>query len=196
MNAKKLSKLNGKRRKDKAVFLDRDGTLVEDIGYPYKEEHFKLLPGVIDGLKKLSEDFIFAIITNQSGIGRGIYTEKDMHNFNMILTQELKKNSVEIKKIYHCPHSPEEVCDCRKPNDKYIKEAEKEFDIDVKNSWAIGDHPHDAEMGIRAGCRTIYLLTGHGKHHFEELAERKIKPDLVADNFLQAAEFIIKHSME
>lgn len=176
----------------KACILDRDGTLVHDSGYVHKVEDYKLLPGVLSGLKKLSKKFIFIAITNQSGIGRGIHTEEDMHNFNKKLVEELKKSKIEIKKIYFCPHTPEQLCECRKPSDKYIRDAEKEFGIDLKNSWAVGDHPHDVEMGIKAGCRTVYLLTGHGKRHYNDLEKKRIKPDFIAGDFLEAAEFIIK----
>ena len=178
----------------KACFLDRDGCLNEDTMYPHKPADFKLLPGVIEGLKKLKDEFIFIIITNQSGIGRGIFTKEDMDIFNKKLIDELKKDGIEIKKIYHCPHTPEEVCECRKPSDKYIKDAEKEFSIDLKNSWAVGDHPHDAEMGIKAGIKSIYLLTGHGAKHKEDLKKNNINPDFIAKDFLQAAEFIMKKS--
>ena len=180
--------------KRKALVLDRDGTLVEDTIYPHKVEHFKLLPGVIEGLKKLSKDYIFVIITNQSGIGRGIFKEEDMHKFNEKLLSELKKENIEIKKIYYCPHAPEELCKCRKPHTKYVREAEKEFSIDLKNSWVIGDHPHDVEMGIKNGCKSIYLLTGHGSAHLEDLKNSKIKPDFIAKNFLDASDFIMSHT--
>ena len=176
----------------KAIFLDRDGTLNDDTMYPHKIEHFKLLPGVVEGLKKLKKDYIFLIITNQSGIGRGIFKIEDMHSFNAHLLAELKKHGIEIKKIYYCPHAPEDLCKCRKPHAKYIFEAKKEFDIDIKNSWVIGDHLHDAEMGIKAGSGSIYLLTGHGEKHKENLKKSHIKPDFIAKNFLQAADFIIK----
>lgn len=178
----------------KACFLDRDGTLNKDTMYPHKLGDFELLPGVIEGLRKLKDDFIFVIITNQSGIGRGIHTEEDMHNFNDMLVKELNNNNIEIKKIYHCPHTPDDLCECRKPSDKYIMDAKKEFNIDLKSSWAVGDHPHDVEMGIKAGCKTVYLLTGHGKKHKGDLKAKKIKPDFIAKDFLQAAEFIIKHN--
>lgn len=177
----------------KALILDRDGCLNEDTMYPHKVEDFKLLSGVIEGLKKLSKEFIFVIITNQSGIGRGIFTKEEMDLFNQKLIDELKKENIEIKKIYHCPHTPEEVCDCRKPSTKYIKQAAKEFDIDIKESWAIGDHPHDVEMGIKAGSRSIYLLTGHGKRHLDDLEKNKIKPNFIAENFLEAAEYVINN---
>ncbi|MBL7056462.1 HAD family hydrolase [Candidatus Woesearchaeota archaeon] len=177
----------------KALFLDRDGTLNEDTMYPHKEEHFKMLPGVIEGLKKLKEEFIFIIVTNQSGIGRGIFEEKDMHNFNDILLEKLRKNDVEVKKIFFCPHSPKDVCECRKPSVKYIEEAAKEFDIDLEKSWTLGDHAHDVEMGLNSGTKAIYLLTGHGEKHFKQLEEKSIKPDFVAKDFLEATNFILNN---
>ena len=178
---------------DKAIFLDRDGTLVNDPGFVHKIKDFKLLPGVIEGLKKLSKEFIFIIITNQAGIGRKVYTEKDMLRFNEKLTTELKNKDIEIKNIYYCPHTPEDNCDCRKPSTKYIKQAAKEFDIDVKQSWIIGDRQSDIEMGIRAGSKAIYLLTGYKERHLNDLEKKDIKPDFITENFLEAAEFIIKN---
>jgi histidinol-phosphate phosphatase family protein len=178
---------------DKALFLDRDGCLNEDTMYPHKPEDFKMLPGVIEGLKKLKNKFIFIIITNQSGIGRGIFKEEDLHNFNKILTDELKKENIEIKKIYHCPHTPKEICRCRKPSTKYIEEATKEFNIDIDNSWALGDHPHDVEMGLKAGTKAIYLLTGHGQKHNNDLESKNIKPNFIAGNFLEATKFILEN---
>ena len=175
------------------MVLDRDGTLVEDTLYPHKTEDFRLLPGVVEGLKRLSKDYIFVIITNQSGIGRKIFTVKDMHNFNSILLKELKKEDIEIKKIYFCPHVPEDNCECRKPETKNILQAKKDLDIDMESSWMIGDHPSDIELGKRAGTRTIYLKTGHGEKHFEDLEKKGIKPDFVAENFSQASDFIINN---
>jgi len=177
----------------RAIFLDRDGTLNDDTMYPHKVEQFKLLPGVIEGLKKLSKDYIFIIITNQSGIGRGIYKEEDFHNFNSHLISELVNAGIEIKKTYYCPHHPNEDCDCRKPNTKNLLSAAREFNIDIKNSWTIGDHPPDIQMGLNAGTKTIFMLTGHGKEHVNEIKKEGLNPDFIAENFLQAAEFIIKN---
>jgi len=180
----------------KAIYLDKNGTIVNDPdpGYVHKIKDFKLLPGVVQGLKKLSSNFIFIVITNQSGISRGIHSEGDMHKFDNVLISKLKKEGIEIKKIYYCPHTPEDLCKCRKPHTKYIKEAEKEFNIDIKNSWVIGDHPHDAEMGIKNGCKSVYLLTGHGSKHIKDLESRNINPTFVANDFLEAAEFIMSHA--
>jgi len=176
-----------------AIFLDRDGTLNYDPGYVYKVKDFKLLPSVIEGLKLLKEKFLFFIITNQSGIGRGYYTIQDFHNFNVVLLETLEKENIKIQKIYFCPHHPDEDCDCRKPNPKNILLAAKEFNIDLKKSWMIGDHPSDVQCGTNAGCKTIYLSTGHGKKHFSELKQKGIQPTYMAKNFMSAVEFILKH---
>jgi len=176
-----------------AIILDRDGTLVDDPNYyVYKLEDYKLLPGVIEGLKILSTKFIFVIITNQSGIGRSIHTLNEAKKFNEKMASEFKKNSIDIKKMYICPHSPEDKCDCRKPSIKFIKEAEKEFDIDLKKSWMIGDKPIDIEMGKNSECNTIYVLTGHGKEYLGQLEKNNLKPNFIAENFLEAAQFIKK----
>jgi len=174
---------------NKAIFLDRDGTINHDNGYVHKLEDFKLLPKTIEALKNL-KDFKFFIITNQSGIGRKFFTKNDFNKFNSHLIDVLKENSIIIEKTFVCPHHPDEECDCRKPNIKFIKEIEKEFNIDLKNSWVIGDHPHDIEMGKSAGCKTIYVLTGHGKKHQNDL---KIKPDYTTENLYEASKIIIKN---
>lgn len=176
---------------NKAIFLDRDGTLNEDSLYPHKKENFKLLPGVIEGLQKLSKGYIFIIITNQSGIGRGIFRDEDFHDFNSHLVSVLKGKNIKIKKTYYCPHKPEEGCDCRKPSIKNLKNAAREFNIDIKKSWVIGDHPPDVELGKNAGTRTIFMLTGHGKQHVKDLENIGLEPDFIANNFLEAANFII-----
>ena len=188
MNITKIGK-----GKSKAVFVDRDGTLNEDTSYPHKIEHFFILPGVIEGLKKLSKEYIFIIITNQSGIGRGIFTEEDFHIFNNHLISVLEKEGIEIKKTYHCQHRPEDKCSCRKPNITNIKRASKEFNIDLKKSWMIGDHPPDIELGKKAGTKTVFMLTGHGKNHIEDLKRMKLTPDFIAKNFNEAADFILKN---
>ena len=191
MNTTDLNKGNiTAKRKNKAIFADRDGTLVEDPGYVHKINDFKLIDRAIDALKLLKNDFKLFIITNQSGISRGIFTLKDFEKFNNYLVNILKKNNITIEKTYVCPHHPDENCDCRKPSIKFIKEAEKEFDIDLKNSWVIGDHPHDIKMGEKAGCKTIYVLTGHGEKNKNEL-NGNIKPEFIAKNIYEAAKIII-----
>lgn len=173
---------------DKAIILDRDGTLVEDTEYIHKIKDFKLIDKVIDALKLLKDNFKFFIVTNQSGIGRGFFTSEDFEKFNNHLISIFKKNDIAIEKTYVCPHNPEDKCSCRKPSAKFIKEAEKEFNLDLKNSWVIGDLPKDIEMGKNAGCKTIYVLTGHGKDHINNI--KNIKPEFIAENIYEAAKII------
>ena len=178
--------------KKKAIILDRDGTLIEDKNYAYKIEDFELLDGVIEGLKLLQNNFLFFIVTNQSGIGRGYYTVQDFHNFNNHLINILKKQKIEILKTYFCPHLKKENCECRKPKTKFIEEIINEFNVDIKRSWMIGDHPSDIEFGINAGCRTIFLTTGHGDKHIDDLESLGIQPTIICDNFLKASKQILK----
>ena len=177
---------------NRAIFLDRDGTLNEDEGYVHMLEDFKLLPGVIEGLKMLQEHFLFFIITNQSGIGRGYYTESQFLAFNNLVCESLKKQGIIIQKTYHCPHIYEDNCKCRKPNTFFIDQIAQGYMIDVKASWVIGDHPSDVKLGINAECSTIYICTGDGTKHFHELKEKDINPTFIARDFLTAAHYIKK----
>lgn len=176
--------------KKRAIFLDRDGTLIEDKGYEYKIEKLKLLPGVIEGLKLLQKNYLFFIITNQSGIGKGFYSINDFHTFNDFLLKKLKEHDIIIEKTCFCPHI--DNCDCKKPKTKFIEDILSEFEIDLPKSWVIGDHPSDILMGKNSGCNTIFLLTGHGERHLEELKSQNISPTIVAGNFLSAAKMIMK----
>ena len=178
--------------KIKAIILDRDGTLIEDKDYAYKIEDFELLLGVIEGLKILQKKFLLFIVTNQSGIGRGYYTDREFHKFNDHLTKVLEENQIRIEKTFYCPHIKEENCECRKPKIKYIKDIVDGWNIDIEKSWMIGDHPSDIQFGINGGCRTIYLTTGHGDKHIDELKLLGIKPTKICDNFLEATQEILK----
>jgi len=170
-----------------AIFLDRDGIMVEDPGYVHKLEDFKLIPNAVEGLKLLKNHKLF-IVTNQSGIGRGLYRLEDFLKFNKHFIDVLKKHRIKIEKTYHCPHTPEENCECRKPKIKFLKEAEKEFGINLKKSFVIGDRKSDFELGKNAGCKTIHVLTGNGMN-----AKNDVKPDYFAKDLLDAAEWIIKN---
>jgi len=171
--------------KNKAILIDRDGVIVEDIGYHHKLEDLRIVPNAIEGLKLLSEDFKLIIITNQSGIGRGYYTFQDYQKFNEYMLKELDKHKIKIEKTYVCPHKPDDNCECRKPKTKLIKDAAKEFDIDLTKSFMIGDKKIDVEMGHNAGCKSILVLTGNGMKEKENA-----KADYVAEDLLDAAKWI------
>jgi histidinol-phosphate phosphatase family protein len=174
----------------KFIILDRDGTLnVDEKGYTHKVEDFKLHEGVIEGLNLLKGQFKFIIVTNQSGIGRGYYKKEDFDKFNERLVEELKKQNITIEKTYCCPHTKEENCNCRKPKTEFIDIAKEEFNIDLEHSFMIGDHPCDVNLGKNAGTKTIFLLTGHGQKHKEEITNQ---PDFIANNLLEAARWILR----
>ncbi|MCX8175099.1 MAG: HAD family hydrolase [Candidatus Micrarchaeota archaeon] len=176
----------------KAIILDRDGVLNEDKGYVHKVEDFRLYPGVVEGLKLLKGRYLFFIITNQSGIGKGYYTEEDFHNFNNHLVSELGRHGIKIERTYYCPHRQEDGCDCRKPSLKYAAKIASEYGVELEKSWVVGDHPSDIEMGKKAGCKTAYVLTGHGAKHYGELEARGLVPSIVAADFLSIAKRIAR----
>ena len=178
--------------KKKAIFLDRDGTLTKDQGYVHNIEDFELLPGVIEGLKLLKKDYIFLIITNQPGIGMGVYTWADFAMFQGRVLTELSENDITIEKTYVCGHAPDAGCECRKPSTVNLDKAVKVYKIDVAKSWVIGDHPSDVQLGINAGCRTVYLCTGHGESHYPDLRKKSITPTFICRDFYSAAEKIVQ----
>jgi histidinol-phosphate phosphatase family protein len=171
----------------KAIFLDRDGTINEDVGYFCSMERFRFIPKALDALKILKNDFDFFIVTNQSGVARKIFSEEDLISFNKQVEQLLDENNIPIKKTYYCPHLFEADCRCHKPSPYFLKEAAKDYDVDLRRSFVIGDHPHDVEMGMRVGVRSIYVLTGHGVKHRKEITAQ---PDYIADNLWEAAVWI------
>ena len=138
--------------KNKAVFLDRDGVINIDKSYVYKIEEFEFVDGIFERLREYQKNgYILIIVTNQSGIGRGYYSEEDFQKLTFYMLSKLKKEHIDIAKVYHCPHSPESKCICRKPNPGMLIKAKEKFNIDMKNSIMIGDKDSDIEAGRRAG---------------------------------------------
>ena len=172
----------------KTVFLDRDGTINVDKGYVHKVEDFVFLPGAIEGLKILSKKYRLIIVTNQSGIGRGLYTLEDMKIVNDYMLKELSKNNIAIERIYYCPHSPEENCNCRKPNIGMLNMAKDELGIKLKKSYLIGDSTSDIKAGYDAGCTTILVRTGKAGMD----GRCNVNPDFIVNNLIEAAKKIIE----
>ena len=134
--------------KKKAIFLDRDGTLNRDFGYVYRTEQLEILPGVVEALTIFRDaGFLLIVVTNQSGVGRGLYTKEDAAVFNKALKRALEKNRIRIAKYYICYHAPEEKCICRKPSPYLIYKAVKDFNIDMKTSFLFGDKESDTQCG-------------------------------------------------
>lgn len=175
------------------VFLDRDGTLVEDSHYGHRREDYSLLPGTIPALKLLSEHrFRFVIVTNQSGIGRGYFSLDDYERYHQLLLNDLTSAGIEIAATYMCPHLPTDHCDCRKPSPASLRLARDHLGADLATSWMIGDHVSDVEAGHRAGCRSILVLTGHGEQERAKLPAQH--PALICKDLLEAAHHIVLSS--
>jgi histidinol-phosphate phosphatase family protein len=168
---------------NKIIFLDRDGTLNEDKGYTNKVRDYNLLPNTTKGLKKLqAQGFKLIIVTNQSGIGRGYYTEDQMHEFNNHLINDLKQENINIEEVLFCPHTPQKDCNCRKPKPKLI-EPYFTPDFDKNNSYVIGDRASDIELANNAGIKSVLVTT--------RSAEKDIgsnsTPTFIAEDLLDAA---------
>jgi histidinol-phosphate phosphatase family protein len=141
------------------VFLDRDGTLVRDPGYVHRLEDYALLPGVREGLARLAvAGFRFAIVTNQSGIGRGYFREADYAAFEARLVDELAGGGIVIERSYFCPHRPDAACVCRKPAPGLLFAARDELGADLAASWVVGDSLRDLDLARQAGCRGAVLV--------------------------------------
>lgn len=171
-----------------AVFLDRDGTLTRDVGYTHRITDFKLLPGVVQGLKRLDSHPLF-IVTNQSGIGRRYFTQAEMQRYNDHLVAVLRREGVGVQAVYFCPHLPDEGCSCRKPRTGMIDAAVSDHGVTRSRSVVIGDTETDVALARNAGCRAVLVLTGQGRRRLT--AARKLDPDYVAANMDQAADFIL-----
>ena len=144
---------------NKAVFLDRDGVINLDKAYVSKIEDFEFCEGVFEALKHFQNlGYLLIVVTNQSGIGRGYYSEEDFQILTVCMQKELLHVKIKIDAIYHCPHAPEVNCACRKPKSGMFLKAIEDFDIDVANSWMIGDKETDMEAAIVAGIPNTILL--------------------------------------
>ncbi|HIT37784.1 MAG TPA: HAD family hydrolase [Candidatus Onthousia faecipullorum] len=145
-------------KKNKAVFLDRDGTINYDFGYVYEKDKLKFLPGVISSLKRLSEaGYLLIIITNQSGIGRRYFTLDEYNEFNNYMLKQLKDKGVNITKVYYCPHTDLDGCNCRKPKLGLFYQAIDEYNIDLDKSFAIGDNERDLAICMNSPICGILL---------------------------------------
>lgn len=170
----------------KAVFLDRDGTVMYDEGYLADPDGVRLLPGVVDALRELRDaGYSLILVTNQSGIGRGMFGEQEMNSVNDRLKSLFAEHGIQFDDILCCPHVPSDNCDCRKPSPKLLLDAAEKHGIDLSASAMVGDKPSDPETGLAAGCECNILLT-------PEPARFADKPYRVAVDLSDAAGIIIR----
>ena len=180
---------------EKIVFLDRDGTLNEEVNYLHRPEDMHLLAGVPEALRRLKEaGFKLVVVTNQAGVARGYYTEDDVKELHRYMNELLAGQGVKIDAFYYCPHHPEHGigkykvrCHCRKPETGMFEMAEQDFVVDKASSWMIGDKLIDMEAGRNYGVRTVLVGTGYGAGVHEEQKKKGDFPyDLYADDLLEA----------
>lgn len=170
-----------------AIFLDRDGTIIEDRGYLKDTSEVVFFNKSIFALQKLQEYYLLFIVSNQSGIGKGITSVKEVNTVNQYIIRFLQSKNVFIKDLYYCPHTTEDQCSCKKPNPFFLNKAADTYSLDLNNSFIIGDHPTDIQAGINAGVKPVYVLTGHGESHREEIGEGVI----ICHDILCAADYIL-----
>ena len=183
---------------NRAIFLDRDGTLNEDPGYLGDPDKVKLFPDVGKSLYRLKSefDFFLIVISNQSGIARGLITKEQVDLVNKQINSLLMNDSVSIDAFYYCPYHPDinppEKLNCRKPSTSMVLNAVNDYQIVLSESYFIGDSVVDVECGFNAGVKTILVLTGNGRESLSILKKENNIPSFVANTFSNACNFIIK----
>jgi D-glycero-D-manno-heptose 1,7-bisphosphate phosphatase len=175
-----------------AVFLDRDGTLVKEVGYLTDPGDLELLPGVAEGLRLLkAAGFAVVVISNQSGVGRGLFSLTNVHLAMARLRRLLRSQGVELDGIYFCPHRPDAGCACRKPGTALIERATEDLRLRARSSFMVGDKRLDVETGHRATARGVLLRTGYGRDEERREGGPADQPDAVCDDLLEAARWIL-----
>lgn len=178
----------------KAIFLDRDGVICENRDdYVKSWEEFVWIPGANEALSRLnSNGYIAVVVTNQSAVSRGIVSRQIVEEIHQRMEKEITQTGGKIEKIYYCPHKPEDGCSCRKPEPGLLLAAAKDFKLDFKSSYFIGDMITDIEMGHKVGCRTIMVKTGKGSSQLANRVNWKIKPHYIVSDLSEAVDLILK----
>jgi len=172
---------------NRAVFIDRDGTMANDVGYCHRPEDFELLPDTAKAIRLLNQhNFKVIVITNQSGIARGYFTEETLAEIHEKMRGELAKEGAWVDAIYYCPHHPDDNCQCRKPKPKLALQAAKDHDVELESCFVVGDLPMDIDLGKTIGCRTILIGAS------PTINDESPKPDIVVSDLLKAAKTIVR----
>lgn len=175
------------------VFLDRDGviSIFTPNDYVKNWEEFEFIPGAVEGLKTLcNNNYRLVIISNQAGVNKGLFTKESLDRLTEKMLETLKKQGIEIAKIYYCLHTPEENCECRKPRPGFFYKVQEELgNIDLKDTFFVGDSEIDVQAGKAAGTKTILVLSGKTKSA-EETKSWPVKPDYIVKNLTQAVTII------
>ena len=177
-----------------AVFLDRDGTIAEEVGYLNHASRFRMFPFAGAAIRKLNDAGLPAIvITNQSGVGRGYFPESLVHEVHEQMAQKLSAAGARVDAIYYCPHTSAEGCDCRKPRTGMLERSAAEHALDLKRSFVVGDRHGDVVLAHNAGARSILVRTGYGEGELAWHAKQWSKqPHFVAATLTEAVDWILE----
>ena len=179
----------------RAAFLDRDGTIGEEMGYVNHIDRFQIFPFAAEAIRQLNQAEIpVIVVTNQSGIARNIFPESLVHEVHKKMVSELARGGAWIDGIYYCPHKSEDVCECRKPHPGMLERAAREHSLDLAASWVVGDRYADLEMAHAAGARGVLVMTGYGRGEYElHRTTWPRQPDLVSENLKDAVRHILRN---
>ena len=188
--------------KNKAVFLDRDGTICEEVGYIHSIDQMKLIPRSGEAVRLLNKSgFKIVVITNQAGVARGFFPESRLKELHAELRRQLREEGAYVDAIYYCPHHPTEgtapylqECDCRKPSTGLLHRAAADLKLDLPSSYMIGDHFSDIECGQRVGATTVLLLTGHGRATLAKRETWPQPPSCIAADLYEAVQWVMRHA--
>lgn len=174
-----------------AVFLDRDGTIIVDAGYLRRADQVCFLAGAGEALAKIkTHGFALVLISNQSGIGRGLITAAEAELVHQAVVARLAEYGVRLDGVFYCPHTPADQCRCRKPSPEMLRQAAKELDLDLTRSFMIGDKASDIEAGKRAGCRTILLVPGDSESGLP-FSKDQARTDFVARHWTEVLQHLL-----
>ncbi|MDZ7792246.1 MAG: L-threonylcarbamoyladenylate synthase [Spirochaetia bacterium] len=172
-----------------ALFLDRDGTLIEDVGYLSDIEDIHFIPGIFDILRRLQKRYSLFVVSNQVGIAKGLLSHTQVNAVNRHIDSVFQQQGIHIQQWFVCPHDREAECSCMKPEPGFLLQAAEEHGLDLSRSFVIGDHPHDPATAGAVGAFGLYVLSGHGMKHLEELPPEQ----LVFHDLPAAGEWILEH---
>lgn len=176
----------------RAVILDRDGTLIKECHYLSDPEQVELLPNAVTGLRALSDHgFKLVVVTNQSAVGRGYFNLERLASIHQRLESLLEQEAIVLDGIYFCPHIPADACECRKPRTGMLIQAMSDLNLSLSESFMVGDKQCDIEAGQRVGASTCLVRTGYGVKTELELQKLGMQPDYVANNLMQVATFCL-----
>jgi D-glycero-D-manno-heptose 1,7-bisphosphate phosphatase len=190
--------MSGERR---AVFMDRDGTISEEVGYVNHVSRYRVFPFAAEAVRALNNaGWLAVLVTNQAGVARGYFQEELIGEVHKVLASELERGGARLDAVYYCPHHPSVGeppyrfdCDCRKPRPGLLLRAADEFGLDLSRCWMVGDRYSDTELARNAGARSALVLTGYGRGELEHQShEWPQRPDLIAENLLEAVKKIVK----